>query len=393
MADRLTFSLRLPLLVILSVALFSQSIQHAGALENGLARTPPMGWVAWERFLCQVDCYKYPDDCVSARLFKQMAQRLAEDKWLDLGYKYVNIDDCWSEREREAKTQLLVADTKRFPGGIENLARFVHNFDGLKLGIYGDCGTRTCGGYPGQLKSDATTPTQQDVPGTATYFSLDASTFAQWQVDSLKFDGCHVDPLKAERICPMMSVALNITKRPILLVCEWPFYMMYAHAEADWELASSSCNVWRYYDDIEGKCFASLSLLAAPPSGPILLLLATRDHLRVPNWRICRRGQSRAKSLMRPGGWLVILLIVGPAPTRGHLRRMRVGAVSPGPSLLAGLFFLLACAIRARATCCSAFNCNQTSDSGARQRLCHEPKRNHHPKPAPTAPRRNLGHF
>ena len=49
---------------------------------------------------------------------------------------------------------------------------------GLKFGIYGDFGTKTCGGYPGSLY----------------YLQLDAQTFADWGVDLLKLDGCYCDP-------------------------------------------------------------------------------------------------------------------------------------------------------------------------------------------------------
>lgn len=34
------------------------------ALENGLARTPPMGWMSWERFRCDVDCEADPRNCI-----------------------------------------------------------------------------------------------------------------------------------------------------------------------------------------------------------------------------------------------------------------------------------------------------------------------------------------
>lgn len=34
------------------------------ALENGIARTPPMGWLAWERFRCNTDCKNDPDNCI-----------------------------------------------------------------------------------------------------------------------------------------------------------------------------------------------------------------------------------------------------------------------------------------------------------------------------------------
>jgi hypothetical protein len=48
---------------------------------------------------------------------------------------------------------------------------------GLKLGIYEDFGSKTCGGYP----------------GSEFYMELDANTFAEWKVDMLKFDGCNSD--------------------------------------------------------------------------------------------------------------------------------------------------------------------------------------------------------
>lgn len=34
------------------------------ALENGLARTPPMGWLSWERFRCNTDCVGDPENCI-----------------------------------------------------------------------------------------------------------------------------------------------------------------------------------------------------------------------------------------------------------------------------------------------------------------------------------------
>ena len=34
------------------------------SLENGLGRTPIMGWMAWTRFMCEIDCIKHPRDCI-----------------------------------------------------------------------------------------------------------------------------------------------------------------------------------------------------------------------------------------------------------------------------------------------------------------------------------------
>lgn len=33
-------------------------------LNNGLARTPPMGWLSWERYRCNMDCANYPNECI-----------------------------------------------------------------------------------------------------------------------------------------------------------------------------------------------------------------------------------------------------------------------------------------------------------------------------------------
>jgi alpha-N-acetylgalactosaminidase len=39
-------------------------IDVSTALDNGLALTPPMGWLHWERFRCNVDCVNDPDNCI-----------------------------------------------------------------------------------------------------------------------------------------------------------------------------------------------------------------------------------------------------------------------------------------------------------------------------------------
>lgn len=53
----------------------------------------------------------------------EMADRLAQDGWRDLGYVYLNIDDCWIGG-RDA-TGRLIPDPKRFPHGIAFLADYV----------------------------------------------------------------------------------------------------------------------------------------------------------------------------------------------------------------------------------------------------------------------------
>lgn len=37
---------------------------YVNTLDNGLALTPPMGWMSWQRFRCITDCVAYPDECI-----------------------------------------------------------------------------------------------------------------------------------------------------------------------------------------------------------------------------------------------------------------------------------------------------------------------------------------
>ncbi|KAJ8962660.1 hypothetical protein NQ318_001054 [Aromia moschata] len=106
-----------------TVALISLVIVGVQGLDNGLALTPPMGWMHWERFRCLTDCKAYPDECISENLFKAMADRMASDGYLNAGYEYIIIDDCWASKERDDSGRLQ-PDPDRFPSGIKSLADY-----------------------------------------------------------------------------------------------------------------------------------------------------------------------------------------------------------------------------------------------------------------------------
>jgi hypothetical protein len=53
------------------------------------------------------------------------ADKLVELGLRDLGYVYVNIDDCWMSKERDPDTGKLIADPDRFPSGIPALVDYV----------------------------------------------------------------------------------------------------------------------------------------------------------------------------------------------------------------------------------------------------------------------------
>jgi alpha-N-acetylgalactosaminidase len=53
-------------------------------LQNGLARTPPMGWLSWQRFRCNTDCQYFPNNCINAQLYMDMADRMVLKLWLSV---------------------------------------------------------------------------------------------------------------------------------------------------------------------------------------------------------------------------------------------------------------------------------------------------------------------
>ena len=148
-----------------AASIFTVQAAPAVALDNGLARTPPMGWNSWNTFGCNID----------EELIRETADALVASGMRDAGYEYVNIDDCWQAPTRDSQGHLS-ADATRFPSGIAALADYVHS-RGLKLGIYSTAGTGTC----------------QRLPGSLGYEATDAQTFASWGVDYLKYDHCFTE--------------------------------------------------------------------------------------------------------------------------------------------------------------------------------------------------------
>ena len=91
----------------------------------------------------------------------------------DVGYSYVNIDDCWSTKSRNS-SGFLVADPSKWPNGIRSVTQKIHGM-GLKFGLYGCAGTQTCAGYPGSQGHEV----------------QDAKLLASWDVDFWKHDNCY----------------------------------------------------------------------------------------------------------------------------------------------------------------------------------------------------------
>ena len=165
-------------------------------MQHGLTfPAPPMGWNSWNTFY----------DQVSEELVCSIADAMIEQGLAEAGYKYLIVDDCWALKERDREGN-LVPDPGKFPHGMKAAADYVHA-KGLKFGIYGCCGVRTCAGYPGSFGHEF----------------QDAARFAEWGVDYLKYDNCHrPGTIPSHVLYRRMSMALRNSGRDVFLAaCQW----------------------------------------------------------------------------------------------------------------------------------------------------------------------------
>ncbi|EGD81210.1 hypothetical protein PTSG_13159 [Salpingoeca rosetta] len=203
--------------------------------RNKLAQTPPMGWMSWEIFRCQMDCKTYPNSCINADLYKTTADAMKAKGFLDAGYDTVHIDDCWEADARDPNTGRLAANADRFPGGIAPLADYIHKL-GLKFGLYTAESKTTCTGHVGSYLNEI----------------LDAQTFADWGVDYLKVDGCNPNKTYYPTGYTAMGTALQISGRDIVYSCSWPAYLGSNETTKPYNtMIGIGCNLWRNWHDIQ----------------------------------------------------------------------------------------------------------------------------------------------
>ena len=175
-----------------------------------------MGWNSWNHFGQNID----------ETVIRETADAMVDTGMRDAGYRYVVIDDCWSEKQRDGSGD-LVPDRAKFPHGMNWLADHAHE-RGLRFGMYTDAGTKTCAGYPASLA----------------YEFRDARRFAEWDVDYVKVDWCHTPGMGPRYLYSKWALALAGSRRPIVhSVCEWGRHR-------PWEWAGTVGHLWRTTWDI-----------------------------------------------------------------------------------------------------------------------------------------------
>ena len=182
-----------------------------------LALTPPMGWNSW-------NCWGLN---VSAEKVKSSAQALIDKGLIDHGWTNMNIDDGWEAEQRDV-AGIIVLNSK-FPD-MKALADWLHS-KGLKFGIYSSPGQRTCGGYLGSYQHEL----------------QDATTYANWGIDYLKYDWCSYGDIAGD------DESLAMRQKPYLLMRD-------ALLKQNRDIVFSLCqygmnNVWEWGEQVNGNCW------------------------------------------------------------------------------------------------------------------------------------------
>ena len=212
--------------------------------DNGLARTPPMGWNSWNRFHD-----KFDDATVRA-----MADAMVSSGMAAAGYKYIIVDEGWSSyRDKNGN----ITGNARFPD-MKALADYVHS-KGLKIGIYSSPGPQVCGGYQGSYGHE----------------EQDAKTFAAWGYDYLKYDWCSAfgiyqpTPADLEGAYQKMGEALQETGRPIVYsLCEYGLGDVWTWgAKAGGNLWRTTFDISDSWDSMEKNGFSQLDIAQYTQAG------------------------------------------------------------------------------------------------------------------------------
>ncbi|BCM93998.1 alpha-galactosidase A [Abditibacteriota bacterium] len=233
----------IPLGLLALTSLYNVSSSQAA---DNFKDKPYLGWSSWS-----LQATKYPgyggeiseQTWLSAQHIKEQSDAMAA-RLQAHGYTYINIDSGWGNGWDEFGRP--TANAQRFPGGIREVADYVHA-KGQKLGIYYIPGIsddlltlnppikgtayhirdivfsprRHANGWGGGNAIDFSKPGAQE------YIQSIADQFAAWGIDFLKFDGItpgsdQRDPtIDARPDVAAWDRALKKTGRPIWLTLSW----------------------------------------------------------------------------------------------------------------------------------------------------------------------------
>ena len=249
-----------------------------------LALTPPMGWNHWYAHYQRI----------TDKLMREAADVMISSGMADVGYQYVNIDDCWMNAPKNADplrvgpsrdAQGNVLPNKHFPD-MKALTDYIHA-KGLKAGIYTSPGLLTCGGFTGAYQHE----------------EQDARKFAEWGFDFLKYDWCSYNKVVHG------DHSLPVLKKPYKLMGD---LLKQQRRDIVYNLCQYGMgNVWQWGAEVDGNSWRTAGDLGFELNRVFEVALKNaehRDHSRPGRWndpdyiQIGYIGNARTGGRPRPCG-------------------------------------------------------------------------------------------
>jgi Alpha galactosidase A/Alpha galactosidase C-terminal beta sandwich domain len=219
----------------LLIALFATAAVHnTSAADNGLERTPVLGWSSWSFIRKQPTADK----------MKAQALALHNSGLQKIGYEYVNLDDFWYQCPGPQGPNVdsygrWITEPSKFPpkgdsDGIKAVADYIHSL-GLKFGIYVTPGiSKQAVSRNTPIKGTSYTAAQiaqpsvkennynckgmvridYNKPGAQEYTNSWLDMLAAWGIDYIKIDGM-TDSNAAD--VEAWSKAIRQSGRPMIL--------------------------------------------------------------------------------------------------------------------------------------------------------------------------------
>jgi alpha-galactosidase len=221
-----------------------------------LALTPPMGWNSW---------YIHYNRVTEADL-RAAADAMIASGMADVGYTYINVDDCWMRKRGEEpyhSSDGAVLPNAKFPN-IKGMVDYIHG-KGLRAGVYTSPGPWTCAGYVGAYQHE----------------QADARQFAAWGFDFLKYDWCSYGDVaggnglrQLQAPYRQMGQILKTLDRDVILnFCQY-----------------GMGDVWKWGGEVGGQCWRTTGDLGLERGdrlpGFYHIALANARH-----WRYAKPGQ------------------------------------------------------------------------------------------------------
>lgn len=199
-----------------------------------LALTPPMGYNHWYAHYNRI----------TDKMMREAADIMVTSGMADVGYEYVNIDDCWMNAPeyedssrvgplRDEKGNILC--NSHFPD-MKGLTDYIHA-KGLKTGIYTSPGPLTCGRFSGSWQ----------------YEEQDARQFADWGFDFLKYDWCSYKRIASENNPGEKTFSVEVYKQPYKLMGD---ILRNQKRDIVYNLCQYGMgDVWNWGGEVGGNCW------------------------------------------------------------------------------------------------------------------------------------------